>query len=304
MAATSRGDLQLIQRSVLRGAAAVLRALDELLAKGIEPERVARATLLLVKAGVLPSQATLLSVSECCLGAQQADGGWTSVPESAWCAGWLRAVGGHEAPLEAALAWIRSQRNAAGGWGRTARDTARLPVTGVLLWCHPELADPVALDWLLKAWGEEAAGRPVLSYKAAAVCLALSSISSTHPHRSPGQARPSACGALAQEVNPDGGWGPWRSHPEGSTPLWTAMALAGLASSPGASLAVLPPAAEWLVARQMPEGLWPAHFLEEAAAWAVFALSQHLLACAAGPCRDEAGREHALGPDKPDRCGA
>jgi len=273
----AKASADAVVSSLMRGAAATLRLLGDLAAKDVEPERMARAALLLLLAGVRPAEAALKDITRVCLESQQGDGGWGSVEESAWCAGWLEAVGGYDAPVEAARAWMRSQCAPARGWGQGVRDIPRLPVTGVVLMLHPGLADPPATSWLVSAWEKDAAGEPVLSYKAAAVCLVLSS--RLHAQRDPAfrRALASASRHLAGDVNPDGGWGPWRGHPVGSTPLWTSMSLAALASretaAPGA---VLSGAAEWLVSRQLPDGLWPDHFLEEAAAWAVFALARYV----------------------------
>src|SRR5450759_1583982 len=83
-------------------------------------ERVAR---IMVLTGIAPSELQRWLVSR-----QRSDGGWASVMETGWCAAAL----GPDAQdaRDGGLSWVESQRLETGGWGATARDALRLPVSG------------------------------------------------------------------------------------------------------------------------------------------------------------------------------
>ena len=82
---------------------------------------------------------------------------------------------------------------------------------------------------------------------------------------------------LASEQNDDGGFGPWKDHPIGSDPWSTGIVLVGLLSYPElVKKEVIEKAVNWLAETQLPNGLWPYHYIEEGSAYAFWGLVEAL----------------------------
>ncbi len=82
---------------------------------------------------------------------------------------------------------------------------------------------------------------------------------------------------LAHEQNKDGGFGPWKDHPIGSDPWSTGIGLLGLLSYPElVKREVIEKAVNWLAKNQLPNGLWPYHYIEEGSAYAYWGLVEAL----------------------------
>jgi squalene cyclase len=79
---------------------------------------------------------------------------------------------------------------------------------------------------------------------------------------------------LCSQQNDDGGWGPWKGHSVGSDPWCTAIGIVGLLQYPDTvPQKVLWNGLEWLEEKQLPNGLWPYHYIDDGSSWALYALT-------------------------------
>ncbi len=196
---------------------------------------------------------------------QQEDGGWTDIEETAWCAAALPV---DSTSSQAGLAWIGSNRSAGGGWGRSRRDVARVPTTGLVLRLHGDLGLPEDWTKLEDMWADDLRADVALTYKGAMYLMCQAQ----NPCRNHELER-RTLGFLEANVNTDGGFGPWRGHPVGSDPWATGLCLVGLSAVfPDCSL--LEPAARWLSRSQLDSGHWRYHFIDEGTVYAFWGLSE------------------------------
>lgn len=205
---------------------------------------------------------------------QHGDGGWADVPETVLLSVLCRTRSTLHGCYLPALSWLRKVRNANGGWGRSERDNSRIPVTGLLLHLLPELSDQKAVNWLKGDWSKDFAGSPRLTYKGAFFLLGLRASGVTAQDCSLIEETYSF---LDSEQNQDGGFGPWKDHPIGSDPWSTGIVLLGLVVYPElVKREVLEKAVSWLAENQLPNGLWPYHYIEEGSAYAYWGLVEAL----------------------------
>jgi hypothetical protein len=202
--------------------------------------------------------------------AARPDGGWADVSETIWCLAFLKQAGRHDA-LAPGLRWLSGQRLEGGGWGRSARDVARIPMTALVLrFLAAEIGTEA--DWcsVERLWNEDLASAVQLTYKGGFFLLCQT-----------GNPKPSA--ELARRTieymeasqHEDGGFGPWRNHPIGSDPWTTGICVAGLCSHPDlVSRQVIGRAVGWLCRTQLSSGLWPCHFIDEGSAYAYWGLRE------------------------------
>ncbi len=203
---------------------------------------------------------------------QQRDGGWADVEETIWCTAFLK-LAGKQHDVQRAFEWLRKQQLENGSWGYSGRDRGRIPITGVLLYLLPELATENSVRWLRDAWTRDLALEPVLSYKAAYVLMALSK----HSVDQEDSLIEETVQQLQNEQNTDGGWGPWKNQPVGSSAEYSGIALTGLLQYPNlVNSKVIERAVNWLQENQLPSGLWPAHYIEEGSSWALLGLVKSL----------------------------
>ena len=209
------------------------------------------------------------------IGLQLNDGGWSDAEETMLSIKSLTLMNHrHDPSSEKGKAWLRSQQNPDGGWGRSNRDISRIPVTGLLLHLLPELSEPNAVSWLTDEWGKDLESETRLTYKGGLFLLGLSAsgvllndyplIEETYTY-------------LSEEQNDDGGFGPWKDHPIGSDPWSTGIVLLGLLSYPElVKREVIERAINWLAENQLPNGLWAYHYIEEGSAYAYWGLVEAL----------------------------
>jgi len=82
---------------------------------------------------------------------------------------------------------------------------------------------------------------------------------------------------LESEQSEDGGFGPWKDHPVGSDPWSTGVVLWGLSSLGERSpIHIIERAVTWLESTQLPNGLWPYHYLDDGSVMALIGLSKSL----------------------------
>lgn len=255
-----------IQRSVI----SLSQIVTEFLPKGIELTRICRVAVLLKKSGVNPNTILYHKLAKKCVDMQRDDGGWTDVEETIWCTSFLNFFEEFSGPVEKALEWLGRQRHNDGGWGKSTRDPARIPVTGLLLYLLPQLSFDEDLKRLENQWCEERQLEPHLTYKAAFTLMAINQ-NDYHPENQ--NLIPETVQWLSGEQNEDGGWGPWKGHPVGSNPWCTGIDMAGLLQYPNrVTQKMLCKALKWLQEKQLPNGLWPYHYIEEGSSWALYAL--------------------------------
>jgi len=255
-----------IQRSVI----SLSQIVREFLPKGIELIRICRVAVLLKESGVNPNTILYHKLAQKCMDVQRDDGGWTDVIETMWCTSFLSFLGEFSGPVEKALEWLGHQRHNDGGWGKSIRDPARIPVTGLLLYLLPQLSSDEDLKWLENKWYQEQELEPYLTYKAAFALMAFNQ-NDYHPENQDFISK--AVHWLSGQQNHNGGWGPWKGHPVGSDPWCTGIDMVGLLQYPDEiPQKVSWKASKWLRENQLPNGLWPYHYIEEGSSWALYAL--------------------------------
>lgn len=217
----------------------------------------------------------ILKSANSILGVQQEDGGWIDAEETMWSLACLKAVGfSNQESYKKGLRWLNGQGHPDGGWGKTMRDKPRITISGLLLHLLPEVSDPKATNWLKSEWRKDLQGSARLTYKGSFFLLGLSAsgvsindcslIKETYSF-------------LFDEQNDDGGFGPWKGHPIGSDPWSTGIVLLGLLSYPDLiDRVIIEKAVNWLAETQLPNGLWPYHYIEEGSTYAYWGLVEAL----------------------------
>jgi len=243
--------------------------------KYLEVLRIARIGTCLLLTGGHQNNRVIVKSAHSILGVQQKDGGWINTEETIWCLAFLKRAGqSTEKYFKSGLLWLQIQRHHDGGWGKTIRDIPRIPVTGLLLQLLPELSDSKAVSWLKDVWEKDFKSDTRLTYKGGFFLLGLSAsgisandcplIKETYTY-------------LFEEQNENGGFGPWKDHPIGSDPWSTGIVLLGLLSYPElAKRSVIEKTVKWLAETQLPNGLWPCHYIEEGSAYAYWGLVEAL----------------------------
>jgi len=254
---------------------ALINALKIFLEDKLEPLRLARIGTCLVLTGGNHNNPIIVQCKNSICNTQQEDGGWADVEESIWSLVFLKHLN-HDnfESINRGNKWLNNQRNKNGGWGRTNRDISRIPVTGLLLHLLPELSDQKAINWLKNEWRKDFQSDTRLTYKGGFFLLGLSAsgvsiddcslIKETYSY-------------LFDEQNEDDGFGPWKDHPIGSDPWSTGIVLLGLLSYPElVKKEIIEKAVNWLAENQLPNGLWPYHYIEEGSAYAYWGLVEAL----------------------------
>lgn len=261
-----------IEIAVHRGIISLSQTTKDFLSKEIELTRICRLAVLLKESGVNLNAILLKKISEKCIKIQKDDGGWSDVPESMWCASFLSLTNEYGIHVERAIKWIYSQRHETQGWGKSLRDSARIPVTGLILYLLPQLASGANLRWLESEWKKEWKSQPCLSYKAAFTLMAFDK-NNYHPEDN--EIVSKTVQWLADQQNDDGGWGPWKNHPVGSDPWCTGICLISLLHYPDElPQKVLRNGLKWIKEKQLPNGLWAYHYIEDGSIWALYALTK------------------------------
>jgi hypothetical protein len=264
----TNADLEIVIR---RGIISLSQTIKDFLQKEIELTRVCRLALLLIKSGINRNNILFKKIAKKCVEMQMDDGGWSDVPETMWCASFLNLLNEYPNSVEKGLKWIYNQRHESKGWGKSIRDSARIPVTGLILYLFPQLSSDVNLKWLESEWKKEWQHKPCMNYKAAFVLMAFC-CNNYYPEDN--KIILKTIHWLADQQNDDGGWGPWKEHPIGSDPWCTGTCLVSLLHYPDElPQKVLKNSLEWIKEKQLPNGLWAYHYIEDGSAWALYALT-------------------------------
>ncbi len=264
-------DVSKIETAIQRSVISLSQIAKDFILKGIELTRICRVAVLLKESGVNPATIFYHKLAEKCIDMQRDDGGWTDVVETMWCTALLNLFSELSNPVKKAFKWLRSQKCNGGGWGKSIRDSARIPVTGLLLYLLPQLSSDEDLKWLEGKWYQEGKLEPRLTYKAALTLMAFRK-NDYYPENQGLISK--TVRWLSGQQNDDGGWGPWKGHPVGSDPWCTGIDMVGLLQySDKISQKVLWKSLKWLREKQLPNGLWPYHYIEEGSSWALYALA-------------------------------
>ena len=241
----------------------------------LEPIRLARAGYALLSSGCsvsgnFPGD----SLSVYLAGNQQKDGGWADVEETLWCLGYFNAFGErYDTEIANGWKWLTSVQLPCGAWGKSERDQPRISVTALTAALVPKVVDSSTLKWLANQWEADLASPTQLTYKGAFYLL-----TQTHSKVSrDDELVIRTISYLAGEQAEDGGFGPWKGHPLGSDPWSTGVVLWGL-SRVGKFVPrqTIEQALAWLKSNQLPNGLWPYHYLDDGTAMALIGISSVL----------------------------
>ena len=257
----------IIHRSVI----SLTQIIKNFLQKEIELTRICRVAVLLKESGINPNTILFKIIAEKCLEMQNNDGGWSDVSETMWCASLLNLSNEYTIPVKRAIKWISAQSQGAQGWGKSIRDSSRIPITGLILYLLPQLSSDIYLKWLENEWKKEWQFKPCLNYKAAFTLMAF-----YKNNYRPGDSEiiSETVRWLAKQQNEDGGWGPWKNHPVGSDSWCTGICLVSLLHySDELPQKVLLNGLEWTKEKQLPNGLWAYHYIEDGSSWALYALT-------------------------------
>ena len=241
----------------------------------LEPIRLARAGYALLVSGCsvkgdFPGD----NLASYLVETQQEDGGWADVEETLWCLGYLSAFGErYDTEMTNGRKWLASVRLSCGAWGKSDRDQPRIPLTTLVSVFTPEVVNAAALKWLANQWEADMGSPTQLTYKGGFFLLAQA-----HGQASFGQELTECTVSyLNGEQEDDGGFSPWKGHPMGSDPWCTGVVLWGLSKVGELILShTMERALSWLELRQLPNGLWPYHYLDDGAAMALIGVSSIL----------------------------
>ena len=263
-------ELPDVETTIYHSISSLCQVIKDFLDKDIELIRIGRLAVLLNESGVNPETILYHNLIQKCIDKQRDDGGWTDVVETMWCTIVLNLFTEFSDPVEKAFIWLRGQEQKNGGWGKSLRDSARIPVTSLLLYMIPQLSSDQNLKWLEDEWCREQDLKPSLTYKAAFTLMAFNK---NNYYTENQDLIPETVHWLYDQQNDDGGWGPWKDHPAGSDPWCTGIGLTGLLQYPDKiPQEVFLKALKWLKEKQLPNGLWPYHYIEEGSGWAMYAL--------------------------------
>jgi squalene cyclase len=259
-----------MEAAIQQGIDSLSQIVREFLYKNIELLRVCRTAVLLKECGVNPFNPVFEELSRKCIENQRKDGGWTDVEETLWCTAFLDLYENQSDSVNGAIKWLDGQEHKDGCWGRSVRDQARIPLTSLLLSFLPQLNSDIRFKWLEARWQHEQKILPNLTYKSASIIMAFSRNNYKPINK---QLIKKAIAWLCEQQNKDNGWGPWKDHPVGSDPWCTGICLAALTCFPSMVPAdVIKNGLGWIMKKQLPDGLWPYHYIEDGSSWALYAL--------------------------------
>ncbi len=232
------------------------------LQKKLEPVRLARTGYALL-AGGCSSRGDFpgANLASYLVETQRQDRGWADVEETLWCLGYLSAFGErYQQEIIRGQEWLASVQLSCGAWGKSKRDQPRIPVTALASVLVPNVLSIDSLAWLETQWEEDIENPAQLTYKGAFYLLSSSHIKAQYDT----ELIDRTLTYLKNEQEDDGGYGPWKEHPVGSDPWSTGVVLWGL-SKMGEKIPnqTVRRALSWLALKQLPNGFWPYHYLDD-----------------------------------------
>jgi prenyltransferase beta subunit len=270
VAMVADNDCPAMEASIQLGINSLNQIVKDFLYKDIELIRISRTAVFLIECGVDPFNAVYNELACKCKEYQRKDGGWTDVEETLWCTAFLDFYNDYSDSVNGAVKWLKEQEHNDGGWGKSARDRARIPLTALLLCFMPQLKSDDRLKWLEDRWHQEQKLNPNLTYKVALTIMAFSRNNYTPENE---HLINKSIDWLCKQQNKDGGWGPWKNHPVGSDPWCSGICLTSLTHfQDKLPTEVLNSGLDWLMRKQLQNGLWPYHYIEDGSSWALYAL--------------------------------
>lgn len=259
-------------KHALKTIASLKNMIIEMNEKNIELKRITKTSALLLMSGVSKNSIPQNIVNRC-LSQQNQDGGWVGIVDTMWNIYFLREFDERQfkSNIDLGLDFISTNRNLEGLWGRSKRDISRIPVTGILLYLLPELADKNSLRLLENLWQSE---RNSLTYKAAYTLMAFK-----RNNYIPEDKRLiyDTIEWLSGNQRDDGGYSPWKEHPVDSDVYCTSLASIGLLQYPElVESQVFENAFNWLQNNQLNKGIWKFHEIEDGASWGLLAMLEIL----------------------------
>lgn len=249
--------------------------LQSALQQRLEPARLARVGYSLITSGcsikgTFPGDCLASQLIE----TQRKDGGWSDVEETIWCLSYLSCLEGkYSKVMNQGYNWLASLRLPCGAWGKSDRDQPRISITALASALAPGIVSNVALKWLAQQWEADLSNSTQLTYKGAFFLLA-------HAHSQASFSNNLVKRTIAylnSEQEEDGSFGPWRGHPVGGDPWSTGVVLWGLSRIRElVPNRIIERASSWLQSKQLPNGLWPYHYLDDGAAMALIGISSVL----------------------------
>jgi hypothetical protein len=245
------------------------------LIQGLEPIRLARTGCVLLSSGcsrygTIPGDV----LAKYIVSAQGTDGGWTEVEETIWCLKYISSFGKrYRNEMSKGRKWLTSVRLPCGALGKSSRDQPRIPITALAATLAPKIVGSAGLEWLEQQWEADLSNSTQLTYKGAFFLLA-------HAHNQASFGNNLVKRTIAyldNEQEEDGGYGPWKGHPVGSDPWSTGIVLWGLSKvQEKATKQTIEKALSWLSSKQLDNGLWPYHYLDDGAAMALIGIASNL----------------------------
>lgn len=256
--------------ATFRAAASLRNMVSEMLKKQLDLKRITKTASMLITSGVTANSLSD-EIALRCVSQQGDDGGWISIPDTMWNSFFLKCYDRHRfsESLERAIAYLDVNAGNTGLWGRSRRDMERIPISGMLLYLHPELVNDNRMCSLERLWESE---KNSLTYKAA---YTLQAFRSTGYMPTNTLLIAETLNWLASNQRDDGSFAPWRDHPVASDVYCTALSVLGLTSYPDITHAeTIRKAVDWITRTQLPSGIWPFHEIEDGASWALAALNK------------------------------
>jgi hypothetical protein len=247
---------------------ALVHMTREMFRKKIELGRIVKTSALLILSGVSPNCIDDRIV-KACVKSQFADGGFIGNTDTIWSICLLRQYQTFDQQINSAIAWLQSNSDENGGFGRTKRDMHRIPVTGLALYLLPQLAQEKHLRWLERTWADEINS---LTYKAAYTLMAFKK-NNYMPYDK--TMIDNTIDWLAGQQEENGGFAPWLKHPAEPDIYCTAIGTLGLLSYGSARyFGEIHKAYRYMKNTQLPSGIWPYHEIEDGASWGLYAMSR------------------------------
>lgn len=249
-----------------RTALSLHNMIREMKRKNIELSRIVKCATQLIMSGVTPNSIPK-SILNSLIESQNIDGGFVSNVDTIWNIKFLEYYPDYKKERELAKKWLLMQQKE-GGFGRSARDMVRIPVTGLAYYLLPELCNCSGnLFSLENLWKLEMNS---LTYKASYTLMAFKK----------NEYKPADNSLIKETIEwlenqqeIDGGFSPWKGHPVGTNIYCTAVSCLGLLAYPEyCSEDVINKAYRYMINTQLKNGLWAYHELEDGAAWGLRAL--------------------------------
>jgi hypothetical protein len=240
--------------------------------KNLDLKRITKTASLLICSG-LSTNSIPAGITRRCVTEQHEDGGWVSIVDTLWNAYFLKLLGSQQYKLQIdkAKSFLLSQINDHGLWGRSPRDISRIPITGILFYLFPDLANGDRLLLLEELWQSE---KKSITYKAAYTLMAFNATGYSPKDKTLTR---DTVEWLMENQRPDGSFAPWKTHPVASDVFCTSVAVLGLLQY---KESVLPETFDksysWLLSHRLSSVIWPYHEIEDGASWALYTLTQLL----------------------------